>query len=66
MRVFKAFLAYSIITLILGGLFGILVYGLIEGGAEAFIMFITALGIMVCGIVGLLLFVWAVNYLFRR
>jgi hypothetical protein len=60
---FKKFLAYLIITIVLGGCVGGIIFGMVLGGWQAFLVFLMALGIMVVGIGTMLAILWAAHYL---
>ena len=58
----KKFLAYLIITVVFGGCVGGIVVGIVLGGWQAFLIFLTALGIMVIGISVVIAVCWAIEY----
>ncbi len=57
----KKLLAYLILIIVLGGCVGGIVAGIVLGGWKAFLIFLMALGMIVCGVGAVFAVLWAAD-----
>jgi hypothetical protein len=62
----KTFLAYLILTIVLGGCVGGILTGIYLGGMQAFFVFLMVFGIMAAVIGAMFSILWAAHYLTHR